>query len=136
MPYLNAKSSFWLMLVGLLLAGCNSGQGITCYNDAETQTDMNLCGLRRAQAANEELQSKFYILLKRTMPKNQAMLKVSHEAWQEFKQKHCGHRTRASEGGSVHSMALSECYVELTRDYIQLIERQLHCTEGDVTCSR
>jgi uncharacterized protein YecT (DUF1311 family) len=105
-----------------------------CYETALGQMPMNLCAHEHAQKENAALDKVYKKLMGKISPAGQAKLKLARDAWTVFRAEECEFETLGTMSGSIHPMVISECYAYLTNEYTKLLEAQLNCVEGDLSC--
>jgi len=120
----------------IFLFAAQTGFTEDCHKTASTQTDMNLCAHEEAEKANAGLNEVFKKLMAKVSPAGQPKLRLAKEAWTVYRALQCEFNTFGSSTGSAHPIAISECYADMTRDYIKVLREQLDCVEGDLSCSK
>ncbi len=126
---------FFSFLVGLaLFFAVAPAQADACREQAETQAELNVCADKAFQNAEKELASVTLELTTRISPAGRAKLRAALEAWRSWRDAQCEFETFGSADGSLHPMALAECYERLTLEYAETLRLQLDCEEGDVSC--
>ena len=106
-----------------------------CYETAMTQGAMQACAADALAASQQQLDTIYTDLQERTQGDAAALLNEAYQTWQAYRDAQCAFNGSASRGGSVHSMVVLQCRDALTQAYIPVLESQLHCEEGDVSCS-
>lgn len=105
----------------------------------QTQGAMNTCFSDEWKQADDALNRKYQALVARlkaqqTRPEAFTLLRDSERAWISYRDTQCDFETYQNKGGSVHSGAISMCMTKMTNDRITLLDAQLDCSEGDLTC--
>ncbi|MCP5362256.1 MAG: DUF1311 domain-containing protein [Hyphomicrobiales bacterium] len=81
------------------------------------------------------LQTTYEALFASSDPAQRKILEQAQKAWELFVEHQCAFHTFGSIGGTMHSVALMECQSEMARIYTELLQRQLYCEEGNLSCS-
>ncbi|MBI4382891.1 MAG: DUF1311 domain-containing protein [Nitrospinae bacterium] len=102
--------------------------------DALAQTDMNLCASNDARKTERELEAVYKKLMKKIRPKGQAKLRAVQNAWIKYRKEQCEFNTMGSISGSIHPTVLSYCYAHLADQQKKILQEQLDCEEGDLSC--
>ncbi len=99
-----------------------------------TQSEMNECSFKDAKRAEIKLDETYNRLLKQTSHENRHKLKEARRAWTEYRKLQCEFNTLGSSTGSVHPMVVNLCYEGQAIEYTKLLEQQLNCEEGNLSC--
>ena len=104
------------------------------------QGAMNTCFSQEWKNADDELNRKYQELVARlkaqkTRPEAFTLLRDSERAWIAYRDTQCQFETYQSQGGSAHEGAMSMCMTKMTNQRIVLLDAQLECNAGDLTCS-
>jgi len=62
------------------------------------------------------------------------LIRESERAWVDYRGKECTVEAYPTEGGSVQPTVESMCLIALTKDRLKIIDGQLNCSGGDLTC--
>ncbi len=128
-----AKLLFWLVLL-VVLAPDGKVWAEDCRETAMAQTDMNFCAMDDSKKVDAELDSVYQKLMAKISPKGREKLELAKKAWLNYRKEECEFDTFGSSGGSIHPMALSECYADLAVRQTQVLREQLDCEEGNSSC--
>lgn len=106
-----------------------------CAN-AMTQTDMNLCAARAADAADATLNTLYQKIRARLKGDDPtiALLTATQRAWIAFRDAECDFASSSVAGGSVHPMIRAGCIETLTLARSEDFRQYLACEEGDLSC--
>lgn len=127
------KTSIALIGIGMLIVYAPTAHAENC-GDLPTQSAMNRCYATEVRAKEEELEKSLHKLAEQLSEEQLAALYKAKEQWDAYKKAQCAFNSAATEGGSIHSMMIALCYLRLTEEYLTLINEQLHCEEGDLSC--
>ncbi|MEM8551241.1 MAG: lysozyme inhibitor LprI family protein [Pseudomonadota bacterium] len=108
-------------------------QPADCDN-AQTQLDLSTCAARNAKAADDALAQSYDALNKSVSPAGRQKLDAAKEAFKAYRSAQCTFNTAGAEGGSIYPMAFSECLETLTKAQNSILQQQLNCAEGDISC--
>ena len=103
---------------------------------AQSQGEMTATAAEEARDANLKLKEVLAQLNAKISPEGRARLKAAEAAWLRYREMQCEFNAARSSGGSVHAMILSLCHADLTKQQTELLEVQLNCEEGDLSCGR
>lgn len=111
--------------------------GDKCNPDKYTQYDMNVCEHEAYKKANKELDDIYAQLMARLIKAElgqevQEKLMQAQCAWMDYRDAQCVFNVQP--GGSVYPMAYSVCMTMLTLQQKKILEQQLRCPDGDMTC--
>lgn len=101
---------------------------------AQSQGEMTATAAGEARDANLRLKEALAQLNAKISPAGRARLKSADTAWQRYRETQCEFNAAGSAGGSVHAMIVSLCHADLTKQQAELLEAQLNCGEGDLSC--
>jgi uncharacterized protein YecT (DUF1311 family) len=104
-----------------------------CAN-ATTQAAMDQCASNSLKASDAKLNQTYKALLAKVSKDGKTKLQKAQRAWLSWRDAQCDFITAGSSGGSVHAMAQASCIEQLTQAQTALLDSQLHCQEGDVSC--
>ncbi|WP_292532462.1 lysozyme inhibitor LprI family protein [Methylocystis sp.] len=100
----------------------------------DTQTAMNLCAGDNFKQSDAELNAVYQKLLSKISPGGQSKLREAQKSWIRYRDQQCEFDTMGTIGGSIHSMMLWQCLTDLTAQQTKMLQHQLNCQEGDVSC--
>ncbi|HVE10533.1 MAG TPA: lysozyme inhibitor LprI family protein [Paraburkholderia sp.] len=104
-----------------------------CAN-AVTQADMDQCASISLKASDAKLNQTYKALLAKVSKDGKVKLQKAQRAWIGWRDAQCDFIAAGSSGGTIHSMAQASCINQLTQAQTKLLDSQLHCQEGDVSC--
>ncbi|TJV26880.1 MAG: lysozyme inhibitor LprI family protein [Mesorhizobium sp.] len=119
----------------VLLAAASIARAQECDRSDDSQQMMNICAGEDYQAADAKLNKAYQDLTSSDDAGGKRLLQVAQRAWITFRDAECAHSTAASQGGSIHPMAVSQCLTRLTNDRIKQLAAAANCEEGDVSCA-
>lgn len=119
----------------VLLAAASVARAQECDRSDDSQQMMNICAGEDYQAADAKLNKAYQDLTSSDDAGGKRLLQVAQRAWITFHDAECAHSTAASEGGSIHSMEVSQCLTRLTNDRVKQLAAAANCEEGDVSCA-
>ncbi|MBI5426974.1 MAG: DUF1311 domain-containing protein [Nitrospinae bacterium] len=102
--------------------------------DTPIQPEMNLCASNVTKKADLELEAVYKKLMKKIDLENQAKLRSAQSAWIVYRKKQCEFNTAGTVGGSVHPTVLSYCYADFANQQKKILQGQLECEEGNLSC--
>lgn len=105
-----------------------------CTKGDLSQTEMNLCSIDDAKKNKQALDAVYEKLMKKISPEGREKLLAAQSAWIDYREKQCDFNTLGSVGGSVRPMVLSDCYAYLANQQTKILQQQLECEEGDLSC--
>lgn len=103
---------------------------------AQSQGEMTATAAGEARDADLRLKEVLAQLNARISPEGRSRLKSAETAWQRYRELQCEFNAAGSAGGSVHPMIVSLCHADLTKQRAELLEAQLNCEDGDLSCGR
>lgn len=106
-----------LMFFGFVAGGAASAQDIDCAN-AMTQFDMNQCAALEYQAADEDLNWTYQMIMDDLKERNPAMAEALRDAqrkWIPYRDAACKVEAMQYEGGSMQPLVHVSCLAGLTR---------------------
>jgi uncharacterized protein YecT (DUF1311 family) len=106
-----------------------------CYDTAMTQYDINQCAFKHYEH-NKHLIDAFLQKQTNLNQLEKASLLEAFNTYQTYINQQCNFNTRGSIGGSAHNMALFNCNAELLHNYLNHLQQQAQCVEGDLSCSK
>jgi uncharacterized protein YecT (DUF1311 family) len=109
--------------------------GTDCKNPVD-QTSMNICADKALKASDKSLNDKYHALYQGASAAGKLKLQTAQRAWIAYRDAQCTFNTMGSTGGSMHAMAYSTCADMLTQAQTKLLDQQLNCDDGDMTCGR
>lgn len=119
----------------VLLAGASVARAQECDRSDDSQQMMTICAGEDYQAADARLNKAYQDLISSDDADDLKLLQAAQRAWISFRDAECAHSTAASNGGSIHAMAVSQCLTRLTNDRIKQLAAAANCQEGDATCA-
>lgn len=119
----------------IALLPTTSAFSANCDN-AQTQLEMNQCAAQSYQKIDAELTAIYKKLSETAKDEQRNMLQTSQKKWIEFRDADCKFLSSGVEGGSAHSMILSNCLASMTESRIETLKSVLNCEEGDLSCPR
>lgn len=123
-------------MVGLIcLLFATPSFALDCDN-AMTQTDINLCSIAEAKSVDTKLDKTYQALLAKLDPNEKKVLHAAYEKWLSYRKAQCDFNSLGVDGGSASPMATSACYETLADQYTKVLDQQLNCEEGDLSCVR
>jgi uncharacterized protein YecT (DUF1311 family) len=110
------KSSLFLLLAFLLVAGSALGQGTkkAPCSDANTQAEMNLCAGKEYKTADATLNRVYQQLVAMLEPEEKAQLKEAQTAWIKYRDANCDFVADQYKGGSIRPMIYGLCLADVT----------------------
>lgn len=126
------KSFRIILLAALFFSGTSYAKD--CFDDSVSQAELNICSNSHAKKANQAMELSYNKLLNKINPDIKEKLKTAKKSWLQYRKDQCEFNSSGAEGGSVYPMIVLECYVEITNDYTKLLDAQLNCEEGDLSC--
>lgn len=109
---------------------------LDCKRPQLTQASMTQCAGEAFSATDKELNKIYNTLMAKYNASNGALLKKAEIAWLAYRNAECQYETSPSEGGSIYSMVVTQCWQEKTKARIKELTAQLECEEGDLACNR
>lgn len=106
---------------------------LDCQNP-QTQTDMNQCASTDLDRETKKINKTYNDYSAKLNPTQKQQFKGVQSAWIKFKDLACRFEASGVEGGSAHSMVLSSCLTEKTRQRNKELEALGKCKEGDLSC--
>lgn len=82
---------------------------ITNCDNAQTQTELNLCAQMRFQKADQELNAVYKQLLNLLSKEDKAMVVEAQRQWLSYRDAHCKLYEKMYAGGSMLSMVVANC---------------------------
>ncbi|TPM24995.1 lysozyme inhibitor LprI family protein [Mesorhizobium sp. B2-3-4] len=117
-----------------VLAAAAAARAQECDRSDDSQQMMNICAGEDYQAADARLNKAYQDLIGSDDADAKRLLQAAQRAWIGFRDAECAHTTAASQGGSIHAMAVSQCLTRLTNERIKQLAASANCEEGDVSC--
>lgn len=103
---------------------------------AQSQSEMNATAAGEARDADLRLKTVLEQLRAKISPEGRDRLQATEAAWRRYRELQCAFNAAGSAGGSAHAMIVSLCHADLTKQWAELLEAQLNCEEGDLSCGR
>lgn len=100
----------------------------------KTQTDMNMCAAAELERETGAINKTYGALRTKLNPQQQLQLKEVQLAWIKFKDLACKFEASGVDGGSAHSIVLSNCLTNKTRVRNKELVQLNNCQEGDLSC--
>lgn len=101
---------------------------------AQTQRDLDAAAGTAFAQADRRLNAVYKGLMDKISANGQARLREAQQSWLRFRDQECLFESLGTEGGSIHSMIVTQCRTRLTEQRVADLEHQLDCPEGDVSC--
>jgi uncharacterized protein YecT (DUF1311 family) len=122
-------------LVLLVLAWAAPALADAC-DKANTQTDMTICYGGLATKSDAELNRVYRALVARWKDDAKAVevLRVSERAWVAYRKAECDREGYPTTGGSAQPMIIAMCFKSITDARVKILNGDLTCKEGDLTC--
>lgn len=130
---MTARLSTWCVALLLLGSGRALATDIDCTDPAD-QMAMTVCAEKDFQSADTELGAAYQALTERITPEGREKLEAARQAWIAYRDAQCDFDTFGSRDGTLYPMVQSTCLASLTRAQTQLLNEQLNCQEGDLSC--
>ena len=99
-----------------------------------TQADLNECAAADYKRSDTALNMAYDSLAADLGARPKQGLREAQRAWLAYRDKSCDLEAMGSEGGSIQSMARSNCLTKLTRQRTKMLRGYLDCQEGDMNC--
>ncbi|MFJ2992438.1 lysozyme inhibitor LprI family protein [Pandoraea sp. NPDC087047] len=125
----------WGAAVAALMVTAAAHAASPCDNPQD-QATMNQCAMKDYQASDKKLNTTFQTLNKKLSPQGKAALQKSQRAWIAWRDAQCTFETMGSDGGSIHSLVITSCMDELTKEQTKRLDKMNNCEEGDLSCTR
>lgn len=131
--------SFFALLVLLAIAfaffsSAEAQTAIKC-NPSGTQAEMNTCAADSYKKADAELNATYKKLMaKVSTAKDKSLLKKAQQAWIKYRDLQCSFNNAGASGGTIYPMVQATCFEQMTKTQTAMLNAQLTCEEGDVTC--
>lgn len=123
-----------LLALFLVIVIPGKSHAIDCSN-ALDQMSMNECAGKNFSIADKKMNKSYNALMAKLGPDSKAKLKTAQKALLAYRDAQCEFDTSGVEGGSVRPMMESQCWEALTIEQTKVIERNLNCEEGDMSCT-
>ena len=108
------RRPYLLLALSLLWTGSATAQGTRC-DSAATTREIQACLAGELLAADDSLKSVEATLRVRASSTPEAEWRQLQAAWIEYRDKECALRGSLFAGGTLSSVAIVECRIELTR---------------------
>lgn len=104
----------------------------------ETQAEITQCSAQAYQAADDELNEAYQVLVGRLENNESSLekLRAAQRQWIGFRDAECAFESSAVEGGSAQPMVRNGCLEALTKARTQRLQEHASCEEGDLSCVR
>ena len=99
-------------------------QSMNCLEE-KTEKEMDACGIKSLQFAENKMNSLFNIILSTSKKNSQSHANTtikSQEDWKRYMQSNCVMETLDSEGGSAHSTIINFCYETKVNERISYLQ--------------
>lgn len=123
--------------LGLFISSGFVAAGEAC-NNANTQLALTECTGQAYQAADDELNKAYQVLVSKLESSSISLekLREAQRAWIGFRDAECAFESSAVEGGSAQPMVRNGCLEALTKARTQRLKEHASCEEGDLSCPR
>lgn len=121
--------------MSLILGGLvsSNAMAIDCINP-KTQADITQCTSETYKTADQELNSTYQEVLKRTSKEQLQILLKAQEFWIQYRDSDCKFQSFKVSAGSAGSTVYLKCITDKTKARTAEFKTMLQCPEGDVTC--
>ena len=119
----------------VLLAAASVARAQECDRSDDSQQMMNICAGEDYTAADAKLNKAYQDLISADDADGRKLLQTAQRAWVTFRDAECAYATAASDGGSIHSMEVSQCLTRLTNDRVKQLAAAANCEDGDASCA-
>lgn len=129
LPHLFASCVLWLPL-----------QLLAAQTDAPdcrapiTQADMNRCAYEDFLVANGAQAAVLQDITQGLPAADKKRFRAAQKTWIAWRTAQCAFEAGGSAGGSAHEFVLWGCNSKLTRERTLVLEKLIHCPEGDIAC--
>jgi uncharacterized protein YecT (DUF1311 family) len=106
-----------------------------CKNPVD-QTSIDICADKAFKASDKQLNDKYHALYEASSAEGRLKLQAAQRAWTAYRDAQCAFDTMGSVGGSMHALAYSTCADTLTQAQTKILDQQLNCDDGDMSCGR
>lgn len=130
---MNKLTIIYLILGSLAASSSASAAAIDCINP-QTQSDITQCASEAYKAADQELNSTYQEVLKRTNNEHSTLLRKAQELWIQYRDADCKFQSFKTSDGSVGSTVHLQCITDKTKARTAEFKTMLQCPEGDITC--
>jgi uncharacterized protein YecT (DUF1311 family) len=123
-------------LLSLALLLPSAAHAAPSCDQAANQAALDQCVGQAYKRSDAEL-NKVYTAVMGRLKDDQGLsrkLVAAQRAWVAFRDAECGFQAAATEGGSVHSMAVAMCLDDRTRARTNTLRAYLKCEEGTLDC--
>ena len=103
-----------------------------CFEQAQTQAQLNACAAGSLKIADGELNALYRRMQDRLKddPSTKALLTDTQRKWLGFRDAECSFTAVRSAGGSINAMQVNGCLTELTRTRVIELQNHLACGRG------
>lgn len=126
------SASCFALLLALGIGGA-SATDVDCTDTADQMT-LTVCADQALQAADTELGAAYRALTEKVTPEGLEKLEAARQAWIAYRDAQCDFDTFGARDGTIYPTVRSTCLASLTRTQTQLLNEQLDCEEGDLSC--
>lgn len=117
-------------------SGATFAKAPDCMDSATTQLDMNACAASKSAKSDAQLNRTYRDLLGRLDAPSAAKLKEAQRRWAAWRDAQCAFEVSGASGGSIAPMVQAQCVDRLTQAQTRLLDKHLHCEEGDTSCAK
>lgn len=121
------KTSCALAIITLSLTAYASDN--RCFEQAQTQTQINACAASDFKAADSDLNNIYHQMMNKigNDQSTKNLLIAAQRKWVEFRDAECKFSTVRTADGSINSMRLNSCLADVTRSRISEFQDHLAC---------
>lgn len=101
---------------------------------AQSQREMTTAAADEAREANLRVKAVLDELRTKISPAGRDRLKSAETAWLRYREAQCEFNVAGSNGASARPMIVSLCHADLAKQWAELLEAQLNCPEGELSC--
>ena len=94
-------------------------------DDAQSQSEMNICADKRFKAADAVLNRVYNQLAAKLEADARAKLKAAEVSWLKYRDDNCEYEAAGFEGGSMQPLIRSSCYERMTKARTDELRGQL-----------
>jgi uncharacterized protein YecT (DUF1311 family) len=117
-----------ILLAFALLAAAPAqkrAQSDPCGDDAQSQSEMNICADKKFKAADAVLNRVYNQLAAKLEADARAKLKAAEVSWLKYRDDNCDYESASFEGGSMQPLIRSSCYERMTKARTEELRGQI-----------